>query len=471
MREEINSRIEKSAEVCPIWSMSAANEMGKIVDKCRNSDLLLTKIISTGNSIPQKAGKVAEALHTETFNLDAILKDKEVRAFTDQCSASPLPRNHPVNDIVVMREGEKVHSAQLKYYQNGKDTAKEFWELKNGVAKYKEADSLIGPSGQLDEIKAHARREELRNQEIRSDVSDAARDVREKATDRLNYEGVESRPLSKKEAEVISNGDENGKGAHRKIQNQYKNQSTVQQSLTAAKSAAIITTVIAGTINTVSCLNKVQKGEMSTGDAVSYILKNTAIAASDTALKASAGTAAVSLTARAIPEFFTGSMLQSTLSSGSVAGAAICAVDLVECLVMVAAGKMTLSELETRSGKNLFQTATGVSGASIGAAIGVPAGPAGILIGSLVGGLITSVATTVAIENHIEKSFRETMDNTARLVRSEQIMLNSIYYFQQSQDFFAEFRVGCARSEQNFAKQMDVINQYGQLMNEKINNI
>ena len=471
MSKEIYSRIENSAELCPIWSMSAANEMGKIVDQCRNSDLLLTKISSTRQSIPIKAGYAAETLHTETFNLDAILKDKEVRAFTDKCVDTPLPLNDRTNDIVVMRGEEKVHGAQLKYYQNGEKTADAFRDTRDGVAHYKEADSLIGPSDQLDDIKAQARRTELKTHQTRPDVSDAARDVQEKATDRLKHEGVESRPLSKKEAEVIAVDDENGKGAHRKIQNDCKNQSTVQQSLNAAKSAAIITTVIAGTINTISCLNKVQKGEMSTGDAVSYILKNTAIAASDTALKASAGTAAVSLTARAIPEFFTGSMLQSTLSSGSIAGAAICAVDLVECLVMVAAGKMTLSELETRSGKNLFQTATGVSGASIGAAIGVPAGPAGILIGSLVGGMITSVATTVAIENHIEKSFRETMDNTARIVKSEQVMLNSIDYFQQSQDFFAEFRLGCARSEQNFAKQMDIINQYGLLMNEKINNI
>ena len=52
----------------------------------------------------------------------------------------------------------------------------------------------------------------------------------------------------------------------------------VSNELCEAGTAAAITTVIAGTINTVSCLDKVKKGEMTPQEATLYILKNTIIA-------------------------------------------------------------------------------------------------------------------------------------------------------------------------------------------------
>lgn len=471
MTKEVISRVEKLAEVCTIWASSAAIQMEKIVTECRFSDVEINKISGTNQSIPIKAGFGAERLHTETFNLDSILKNKEVKAYTDSCSGSPLPRNHPTHDIVVMNGEEQVLGVQLKYFKDGEKTANAFRDTRDGVAYYKDSDALIGPADQLADIQAKARQVELKNQETRPDVASAARDVQEKATDRLKYGDVESRPLSKNEAEIIAKGDEAGKGAHRKIQNQYKNQSTLQQSLNAGKSAAIITSVISGTINTISCLNMVQNGKMTTDEAVIYILKNTGIAAADAALKATAATAAVSLIAREIPELFKGSMLQSNLVSGAAGGVAICAVDLVECLVLVAVGRMTIAELETRTGKNIFQTGSGVIGASIGAVIGASAGPVGALLGSLIGGMITSVATTVAIENNIEKPFREIMNNTAQIVVTEHIMINSIQYLDQAQTVFSDFRIGCYVSEQQFDKKIDRVNQLGLSMQQKLNSI
>ena len=177
-------------------------------------------------------------------------------------------------------------------------------------------------------------------------------------------------------------------------------------------------------------------------------MKNTAIAAGDSALKAGTATAAVSLTARAIPEFFIrGSVLQSSLAAGAVAGAAVCAVDIAECLVLVAAGKMRWQEMETRTWKNIFQTGAGTIGASIGAALGAPAGPIGMLIGSLAGGMITSVAMTLAIENHIEKPFREIMNNTDALVQSENLLVNVTNYMERAEKVFGDFKLNMFLSE------------------------
>lgn len=449
----------KTAEVCTIWPAAAADQMGKIIEQCRLTDkILATDGRIAGNApLATRAGFVAEEIHAETFNLDAILKGKNVKAFTDRYPNSPLSSNNPTNDIVITKDGEVVQGAQLKYYKDGQTTANAFRDTRDGIAHYQETDAMVGPSDQLQDIQEAARRTELKNQGTRPQVSEAARDVQAKATDRLQQDGVESKPLTKKGAEKIAKGGEEGKGAHRKIQNEYKVKSTVQQTMRAAGSAAVVTTVIAGTINTVNCLSKVKKGEMTVPDAVTYILKNTAIAAGDSALKAAGATAAVSLTARVIPEFFQGTVLQANLASGAVAGTAICAVDVVECLVLVAAGRMTWKEMETRTGKNIFQTGAGVVGASIGAALGAPAGPVGMMIGSLIGGMITSVSMTIAIENHIEKPFREIMKNTEMLVQAENVMSNAVSYMAQAEEVFGNFQTGLFLSERDFSKKMDDI--------------
>ena len=447
------SGAEKTAEVCMIWPQAAANQMGKIVDQCRLTDAIMATDarISGGAPLATRAGFVAEELHAETFNLDAILKDKDVRAFTDRYSNSPLGTNDPVNDIAIVKDGQQVQGAQLKYYKTGQKTANAFREYgSDGKPHYQETDSMVCPSDQLSDVKDAARKTEIKNQETRPQVSEAAREVQEKVTDRLKEDGVESRPVTKKEAETIAKGGDDGKDAHRKIQNKYKTASTLQQSAKAAAGAAVVTSVIAGTINTVSCLDKVNKGLMSPGDAVKYILKNTAIAASDSALKAAGATAAVSLTARSLPQLFSGTALQANFATGAVGGSAVCAIDLVECLVMVSAGKMTWKQLEERTGKNIFQTGSGVVGASIGGTLGSVAGPIGTMVGAMIGGMITSVATTVAIENHIEKPFKETMINTQHLVDAGMTMKNSIEFLVSATMAIEQFKIGLHQSEDEF---------------------
>lgn len=465
---------EKTAEVCMIWPQSAANQMGKIVDQCRLTDAIMSTDarISGGAPLATRAGFVAEELHAETFNLDAILKDKDVRAFTDRYSNSPLGTNDPVNDIAIVKNGEQVQGAQLKYYKTGQKTANAFREYgSDGKPHYQETDSMVCPSDQLSDVKEAARKTELKNQESRPQVSDAAREVQKKVTDRLKEDGVESRPVTKKEAETIAKGGDEGKGAHRRIQDKYKTASTLQQSAKAAAGAAVVTTVIAGTINTVNCLNKVNKGQMSPDEAVKYILKNTAIAASDSALKAAGATAAVSITARSLPQLFSGTALQANFATGAVGGAAVCAIDLAECLVMVSAGKMTWKQLEERTGKNIFQTGAGVVGASIGGTLGSVAGPIGTMAGAMIGGMITSVAATVAIENHIEKPFREIMANTQSVKDVETMMSNAVAYLNAGSEAMDTFRIGLFVSEHDFAEGMSQIRQKRESVKELVSNL
>lgn len=471
MKKEILSRVETSVEVCPIWSANAGKQMEKLVMECRVSNADIARISNTAQNINVKTGFATETFHKETFNLDAILKNQDVRAYTDRCGNSPLSRNHPTYDVVVMKGDERLIGAQLKVYKTAEKTANAFLDKSDGNYHYLDSDQNVAPTDQMHLGQEHLRRVELKNQKTRPGHSDAAKHVNERITDRIKTKDVESTPLSKRDAELIAKGDERGKAAHENVQNQYKNQSTIQQSLNAAKSAALITSVISGTINTISCLTMVQEGKMDVKEAAIYILKNTGIAAVDAAVKAAAGTAGASLAARALPELFQGSMLQSNLVGGAAAGAAVCVVDFVECLVLVYSGRMTMAELETRTGKNIFQTGAGVVGASIGGVIGAPAGPIGVFLGSMIGGMITSVAMTVAIDNHIEKPFREIISNTENIVATQQIMLYSIQYLEQAQAAFGNFRIGMYFSEEQFDKQMESVTNRRLSIQEKLKDI
>ena len=445
--------------------------MSKLIEQCHLSDAVIAKVASTNQHIAIKAGFAAEQLHTETFNCDAILKSDQSRAYTDKCANTLLSRNNPTNDIVIVNEGNIVKGAQLKYFQNGEKTANAFRDSRDGVHHYKDSDMLIGPSDQLSAIKESAKRTQLKNQSTRTQVSEDAKAVYDKTSDRLTFKDIESKPVSKKQAETIAKGDENGQTEHRSIQLEYQQKSTIQQSIAAAKSAALVTCVISGTLNTISCLSKVQRREMTPKEAAQYILTNTSVAVVDAALKAAVGTAAASTMAKTLPALFSGSALTANLASGGAAGAAICAVDLVECLVLVSCGRMTMAELETRAGTNVLQTSAGVVGASIGAVIGAAGGPPGVLIGSIIGGMITSVAMTVAIENGIEKPFRENLVNTEKLVHTENVMLNSLLYLEKAQTYYQDFRIGLYLSEQDFDRRMSSVNQLGIAMQKKLQSI
>jgi hypothetical protein len=239
----------------------------------------------------------------------------------------------------------------------------------------------------------------------------------------------------------------------------------------AAGSAAVITTVIAGTLNVVRCLDDVKSGKLTPREAAVRVLQETSIAAADSALKAGVATAAVSQAANAMPMAFSGSALSSSLAAGSVAGVAICAVDVAECLVLVAMGKMTKDEMQTRTGMNILQTASGMVGASIGAALGAPAGPVGIFVGSFIGGMITSVATSIAIENGIERPWREVLANTAGMADTQTVMVRSVQYLAIAQESFGQLAIGLEASEGAFAGRMAAIRETSSDLRKRIESL
>lgn len=463
--------INQSVSVCPIWPQAASEKVGKMLEEISQSNQLMQRTAATAQNSAIKGGFAAETWHAESFNLDAILKDKNVRAFTDNFKNSPLSKNHNTHDILVMNGDEQLLGAQLKYFKNPEATQKAFRSTKGGAHQYAESDVFLGPSDQLEGIKLSAKQDMRRNQEIRPNVSEAAKKVHDGAADKLQADGVESTKLSKREAEQLGKGSAEGNELHEQMQRGYLNKATVQQSLRAAGSAAVITAVIAGTINTFQYVQKVKEGEMSAEDAAMCILKETAIAAGDSALKAGVATATVCVTTRSLPTLFAGSVFQRTFASGGVAGLAVCAVDFVQCLVLYSVGKMSAEEFETRTGKNLFQTGAGVTGASIGATVGAAGGPIGMLIGSLVGGMITTLAMSIAIDNKVEARFKLTLDNTQQLVSCGVAMQESLNYLKMSQEFYQQFNAELYLSERRFESKVDTLKAQSQSLKDKISRL
>ena len=471
MENERKKAISQSISACPIWPTQAAEKIGQMISEINQANTIMSKISATAQNNAVKGGFAAETYHAESFNLDAILKDMDVRAFTDEFATTPLPRNHQMHDIVVVKDGEQVLGAQLKYFKDADATQKAFRSTKDGVHQYESSDLFVGPSDQIEGIKTSAQKATLKNQQSRPEVSKAAEKVRDNAAGQIEVDGVQSTPLSKRDAEHLGAGSKTGKELHEKVQDGYQNKATLQQSIRAAGSAAVITAVTAGCINSFLYIKQVRDGEITSQQAVLSILRDTAIAAGDSALKAGAATASVAMAVRMLPDLFAGSAFQSSLATGAVAGAAICAVDAVQCIVMFAAGKMTLEELETRTGKNIFQTGAAVVGASVGASIGALGGPVGALVGSLVGGMITSLAMSIALDNHVEKKFRLTLAATEQVVSNGIEVHESLKYLHYSQEYFAEFHKGLYLSERLFAQQAKTLKAQSARLKNKINNL
>jgi len=471
MDKERQRALEQSVSLCPIWTVQAADKAGRMLTEIGQANAILTKVSSTAQNAAIKGGFAAETWHSESFNLDAILKDKDVRAFTDNFANTPLGRNDMIHDIVVMRGDDPLLGAQLKYFKNAEATQKAFRSTKDGVHAYKDSDLFLGPSDQIEGVRLSAERDVLRNQQTRPQVSQAAEKVRDNTSGQLDVDGVQSTPLSKREAEHLGTASKTGQELHDNMQTGYLNKATVQQSLRAAGSAAVITTVIAGSINTFQYIKQVKDGQITAEQATLRILENTVIAAGDSALKAGVANASVSVAARSMPGLFTGTLFQRSLANGGVAGAAVCAVDLVQCLVLFSAGKTSAQEMETRTGKNLFQTGASVVGASVGATVGAIGGPAGALVGSLIGGLITTLAMNIAVDNHIEKEFQLTLASTEQMVGSAMGMHEALEYLQVSQQFYADFHKGLYLSERHFAGQVQTLAGQSKRLKRQIENL
>lgn len=467
--DRIEARFERALSGAgagsPVFPAAARLEMARMVEQVALSDANVARIVATRQSVPIKAGFIAEEFHAGTFSIDAIRKDKPFRAMTehhDGWKDLGLRSNDPGTDIGVRGEdGALLHRSQSKYCGTAKDSSTAARRTDpDGRHHYGEEDSILFSSDQLPGVKRDSRRAELKNKGTRPDQARAARNVRRKASDRLEHGGASSTPLSSRDAKRIARDGRAGRRVREEAQAAPQTASTLQSMGRAAAGAAAISAVASGALNTLACLRQVRDGRMTESDAVLKIMGETAAAATDSALKAAAATGAESALVRYGSREAAKSLakqgLRGLARTNAVTVGVVCAIDAIKDLVSVASGKMDGRTFADRNSKNLVQTSAGVWGASVAAAACPSGGLAvgGLALGPIAAGVagaaIVGMAVDFAVENHIERPYRELLENTERTRESARLFREAARDVLEGQAAFTAFLGETARKDAEF---------------------
>lgn len=423
-----------------VFPYLAKQEMAKMVDAIARSDKNIAAILRTGQSAPIKGGFIAEEAHTATFNLDAILKESNARAYTDryeewnahEWNGQILGKND-TPDLIISEDGKVVASAQMKYNKTPEDTARQMSQVKDNQVKYKDVDQLIGPEDQINpqhgevSVGEHAEAAAYGNTARGGDSvqTDAYNQTAEKSTSTLSDGKSSSTPFTKEEADRMGQGDLK---KLKKTESQYETRSTLKHMRNSAANAAAMSAVVSGTLNTIRYIQLAREGKITAAEATYQIVVETVCSAVDSSVKASANVGVQSLMVRYGAEkvaiqAFSKQGIKSIMRTNAVTVGVVCSVEAIKDLVQLGMGKISKDEFYERQGKGLLTTSAGVMGGSLGfvgaeaavSALGIASTPGLAFVGSLSGGLIAGLAMHFAIENHIEKPYQQLLMNTETL--------------------------------------------------------
>ena len=365
-------------------------------------------------------GFMAEYWHADTFNIDATLKKSINRAVVDGST------EHASVDVST----SFGNGYSMKYYATGKDSV--INQAKNVIQAYHEylskskaqnplsfeqyikkygyssdmTDLLMSvyrgqgriiPSDQIDEAIDYLKRKiattSAQEGENRSALLESYKETLKKLSDRIKDDnGVESKPLTKEEAEAIAElckeGDFKAEDFGYSLNEIITREYILKQALQAGYTAAIITVVMQiapeiikaidyliknGKLN----LRQIQKlGLKALSAGTEGFLKGSISSALTIACKS--GKLGTSLTA---------------VSPQVIGTLTVITLDTLKNSVLVAAGKMEPREMGSVLTKEVIVSSVALAGGSVGQAL-VPELP---VLGYMLGSLIGSVLATVVV--------------------------------------------------------------------------
>ncbi|MBS0588317.1 MAG: hypothetical protein JSS37_10300 [Proteobacteria bacterium] len=195
----------------------------------------------TNQSMDVKQGFAAEAHHTGSFNIEAAAKGQNNHRATRDVGT----HNDPVADIhVTTPDGTTKH--QVKFYKDGDKTAAAL-----SPEKYDNVGKIV-PKDQVDSVKASARKQALRNEETRPDVSRSNQNTADNATDTLTSSDgkVSSTGLNRKgegsAEELVKEAKTKENGPEYKEKGRVRSEFNSMQYRNAAKTGAIAGAVSEG---------------------------------------------------------------------------------------------------------------------------------------------------------------------------------------------------------------------------------
>ncbi|MBD5416539.1 MAG: hypothetical protein HDR50_02470 [Desulfovibrio sp.] len=481
---------EQAAALQPIFPEAAKREMAQMVEVIARGNENIRSELQTNRRIEQKGGYIAEEFHAETFNLDSIYNESDARAITDRYKQDwqeqGLSRNDNP-DVVIVEEGKITTKSQLKYEKTAKKTAGKLSQKNaDGSVKYGQNDSYIVPKDQKNEVKNYSKQRSVEKANAGdAELAESFKQTSEKTTDTLSDGKATSKPLSKKEANELGKGNLD---KLKEIESDYQTASTLKQMGNAAVGAAAMSAVVSGSVNTLKYIQLANSGELTAEEATVKILGETAAAAADSAVKASANAGVQSLMVRygteeAAMQVLAQQGMKNMLKTNAVTVGVTCAVDAVKDLVRLGTGQISTQEFFDRQGKGVLMTSAGVAGSALGTAagagiattLGLSSGTLAVtvleFIGGMSGGMIAGLAMALAIENGIEKPYRDLVRNTENLKAAacelERVSRNVF----RSQILFTKYLEADYRLEKELQTQMDRVDEAGQRAFEAISKI
>lgn len=168
--------------------------MHQVDDACEKA----VKTIKNGSKrvrntpVPQAKGNYAEYHHAATFNVDAALKRmNNVKAHVLESNKDKSP------DVVITKNKNKIREYGLKYYKTAKRSV-------NKQKGYSGQKRLI-PDEQISDGREYIRRQIAKDRATgrsnRLENADKLERVEENLTGRIQEKGVQSKPLSREDAE------------------------------------------------------------------------------------------------------------------------------------------------------------------------------------------------------------------------------------------------------------------------------
>ena len=283
-----------------------------------NKTLIESVTTKTGNinQNPNLDGFIFEEYHAGTFNIDAAVKQKSYHA---EALKPELGESYGKNsiDLIVEDSGKYVKKYSAKAYKNAKESAKAFYDKITGY-KYKFQSKLV-PTDQ---------------------VGDIANSV-----DKIKYNNVESKGITKAEIKDIQNDLQSG-NKKADIFNFKKDVNTISISKQIGKQA-----MVNGTMGSILAMgtnigiNVIQGKEVEAEEVIEAGVKTGASMGIATAV---AGGIRVAVEKRVIPTVFSKMLTNNTI--GAIAASSM---DIIGTAFKLGSGEITLGKAVKDVGNSL----------------------------------------------------------------------------------------------------------------------
>ena len=314
----------------------------------------VTTKVGTINQNPNLDGFIFEEHHAGTFNIDAAVKQKSYYAEALKPELGETYGKNSVDLVIKDDAGKYVKKYSAKAYKNANETAKSFYDKITGY-KYKGQSKLV-PTDQTNEIANSA--------------------------DKIKYNNVESKGISKAEIKDIQNDLQSGN--KKDILNFKKDVNTISISKQIGKQAMVNGTMGVGIGMAANIgINLITGKEVEAEEVIEAGIKTGASMGIATAV---AGGIRVAVEKKVIPTVFSRILTNNTI--GAIAAASM---DIIGIAFKLGSGEISLGQAVKDVGKSV--------GAAYGAIVASGWGYAGgMAIAGMIGlGTIGAVGTILGV--------------------------------------------------------------------------